>query len=103
MSQETKPLGFWSCWSLTVGVMIGSGIFLLPTTLAPFGLISFGGWLLTGAGAILIALTMARLAARTTRTGGLYAYVHDAFGDMFGFINAWGYWASYWTGVPAIA
>jgi APA family basic amino acid/polyamine antiporter len=98
-----KPLGFWACWSLTVGCMIGSGIFLLPTVLAPYGTISFGGWMLTGAGSILIALTLGRLASRTTRTGGPYAYVHDAFGDMFGFANAWGYWASYWTGIPAIA
>ncbi|MGD9965001.1 MAG: amino acid permease [Hyphomonadaceae bacterium] len=105
MSEQAadKPLGFWSCWSLTVGCMIGSGIFLLPTVLAPFGTISFAGWLLTGAGSILIALTLARLASRTTRTGGPYAYVHDAFGDVFGFANAWGYWASYWTGIPAIA
>jgi APA family basic amino acid/polyamine antiporter len=105
MSQEqaARPLGFWSCWSLTVGCMIGSGIFLLPTVLAPYGLISFGGWLITGAGSILIALTLARLAARTTRTGGPYAYVHDAFGDLLGFVNAWGYWASYWTGIAAVA
>ncbi|MGD9979369.1 MAG: APC family permease [Hyphomonadaceae bacterium] len=105
MSEQAadKPLGFWSCWSLTVGCMIGSGIFLLPTVLAPYGMISFGGWMLSGAGSILIALTLGRLASRTTRTGGPYAYVHDAFGDIFGFANAWGYWASYWTGIPAIA
>jgi APA family basic amino acid/polyamine antiporter len=83
--------------------MIGSGIFLLPTVLAPYGLVSFGGWLVTAAGSICVALTLARLAARTTRTGGPYAYVHDAFGDLFGFANAWGFWATYWTGVPAVA
>lgn len=101
--QSAKPLGFWSCWSLTVGCMIGSGIFVLPTVLAPYGLISFGGWLLTGAGSILIALTLARLAGRTARTGGPYAYVHDAFGDLAGFVNVWGYWATYWPGVAAVA
>lgn len=98
-----KPLGFWSCWSLTVGCMIGSGIFMLPTVLAPYGLLSFGGWLLACAGAILIALTLARLAARTTRTGGPYAYVHDAFGDLVGFVNVWGYWTTYWAGIAAVA
>lgn len=100
---EAKPLGFWSCWSLTVGCMIGSGVFLLPSVLAPYGLLSFGGWLLTGAGSILIALTLARLAARTTRTGGPYAYVHDAFGDLIGFANVWGYWTTYWSGIAAVA
>ncbi len=83
--------------------MIGSGIFLLPTVLAPYGLVSFGGWLLTGAGAILVALTLARLAGRTARTGGPYAYVHDAFGDLLGFVNVWGYWATYWPGIAAVA
>jgi APA family basic amino acid/polyamine antiporter len=101
-AEDSKPLGFWSCWALTVGCMIGSGIFMLPTVLAPYGMLSFGGWLLSGAGSILIALVFARLASRTTRTGGPYAYVHDAFGDVFGFANAWGYWVSYWTGIPAI-
>ncbi len=100
---EAKPLGFWSCWSLTVGCMIGSGIFLLPSVLAPYGLMSFGGWLLTGAGSILIALTLARLAARTTRSGGPYAYARDAFGDLAGFVTVWGYWATYWPGVAAVA
>ncbi|HYD72435.1 MAG TPA: amino acid permease [Candidatus Binatia bacterium] len=103
MSETSKPLGFWSCWSLTVGCMIGSGVFLLPSVLAPYGLLSFGGWLVTGAGSILVALTLARLAARTTRTGGPYAFVHDAFGDLLGFANVWGYWASYWTGIAAVA
>lgn len=98
-----KPLGFWTCWSLTVGVMIGSGVFMLPAVLAPYGLISFGGWLLTGAGSILLALTVARLASRTTRTGGPYRYTHDAFGDLTGFLIAWGHWASYWIAIPTIA
>jgi basic amino acid/polyamine antiporter, APA family len=100
---DAKPLGFWSCWSLTVGCMIGSGVFLLPSVLAPYGLLSFGGWIVTAGGSILVALTLSRLAARTTRSGGPYAYVHDAFGDLIGFANLWGYWASYWTGIAAIA
>jgi len=103
MAEEKKPLGFWSCWSLTVGCMIGSGVFLLPSVLAPYGLISFGGWLVTAGGSILVALTLARLAQRTTRTGGPHAYVHGAFGDLAGFINVWGYWSTYWTGIAAIA
>lgn len=101
--RERKPLGFWACWSLTVGVMIGSGVFMLPAVLAPYGLISFGGWLITGGGSILLALVLGRLAARTTRTGGPYVYAHDAFGDLTGFLVVWGYWISYCLAVPAIA
>ena len=39
-------IGFWGCWALSVGTMIGSGIFLMPSVLAPYGLLSFGGWLI---------------------------------------------------------
>ncbi|MFT6460878.1 MAG: APA family basic amino acid/polyamine antiporter [Maricaulis maris] len=110
--EETKTLagkpahnaiGFWGCWSLVVGIMIGSGIFLLPSVLAPYGLIGFSGWLVTAGGSILLALVLGRLSHRTTRTGGPIAFAHDAFGDLTGFLVAWGYWASYWIGMPAIA
>ncbi len=100
---QSKPLGFWGCWSLTVGVMIGSGIFLLPAVLAPYGGISFAGWLVTTCGSILLALTVGRLAARTSRSGGVYVYARDAFGDLAGFLIAWGYWSSYWIALPAMA
>jgi len=95
-------MGFWKCWSMTVGVMIGSGVFLLPAVLAPYGSVSFLGWILTGAGAILFALILGRLASRTDRTGGPYAYAHDAFGDFVGFLVAWGYWLGVVFAVTAI-
>lgn len=102
-AHSAKPLGFWTCWSLTVGTMIGSGVFMLPTLLAPFGLLSFGGWVLAGAGSIALALVFARLAARTARDGGPYAYAREAFGDLVGFMMGWNYWLSYWIGIPVVA
>lgn len=103
LGPQKRVLGFWTCWSLTVGVMIGSGVFLLPSVLAPYGLMSFAGWMLTGGGSILLALVLGRLASRTRRTGGPYVFAHDAFGDLPGFLVAWGYWASLWIAIPAIA
>jgi APA family basic amino acid/polyamine antiporter len=102
-AERRRPLGFWACWALTVGTMIGSGIFTLPAVLAPYGLMSFGGWLIAAGGSILLALTLARLAARTTQSGGPYIYARDGFGRFTAFLMAWGYWASYWTAIPAIA
>ena len=96
-------MGFWKVWALTTGVMIGSGIFLLPAVLAPYGGLAFAGWLLTSGGAILIALILGRLASRTTRSGGPYAYAHDAFGDLPGFIVGWGYWFSVIFAIAAIS
>jgi APA family basic amino acid/polyamine antiporter len=98
-----NAMGFWGCWSLTVGIMIGSGIFMLPAVLAPYGILGFGGWIITAGGSILLALVLGRLSTRTERTGGPYTFAHDAFGDLTGFLVAWGYWAAIWVGVPAIA
>lgn len=98
-----KPLGFWSCWSLTVGCMIGSGVFMLPTLLAPYGMLSFGGWIIAGGGSIALALVFGRLAARTQCNGGPYAYSREAFGDLTGFLMAWAYWLSFLMGVPVVA
>jgi len=98
-----KPLGFWSCWSLTVGCMIGSGVFMLPTLLAPYGLLSFGGWIIAGGGSIALALIFGRLAARTRCNGGPYAYSREAFGDLTGFLMAWAYWLSFLMGIPVVA
>jgi len=103
VQNDQKPLGFWSCWSLTVGIMIGSGIFLLPSVLAPYGLMSFAGWALTGSGSICLALVIARLSSRTEQSGGVYRYARDTFGDLPGFLIAWGYWAAYWIAMPAMA
>ncbi len=109
MRGESKPadaapvMGFWKCWSMSVGVMIGSGVFLLPAVLAPYGSISFLGWLATSVGAILIALVLARLASRTQRSGGFYVYTRDAFGDLAGFVVGWSYWVSIVFGVAAIS
>ena len=103
MSVVTEKMGFWQCWGMSVGVMIGSGIFLLPTVLAPYGWISLLGWLLTCAGTILLALVLARLAGTTDRPGGPYAYVKESFGDLAGFLIGWGYWVGVVLGVTAIA
>lgn len=83
--------------------MIGSGIFMLPTLMAPYGLLSFGGWLIAGAGSIALALVFGRLAARTKRNGGPYIYAQEAFGSFAGFAMAWCYWISFVIGVPTVA
>jgi APA family basic amino acid/polyamine antiporter len=103
MSTTTKKMGFWQCWGMSVGVMIGSGIFLLPAVLAPYGWISLLGWLLTSAGTIVLSLVLARLAGTTDRAGGPYAYVKESFGDLAGFLIGWGYWVGVVFGVTAIA
>lgn len=89
-----KVMGFWQCWAFTVGTMIGTGIFMMPALLAPYGGLSFGGWLTAAGGSIAIALSIGRLASRTTRSGGMQIFVQDAFGHLPGFLVAWSNWVA---------
>src|SRR5829696_9196952 len=98
-----RSMGLWMATALVVGNMIGSGVFLLPSSLAAYGGISIVAWLLTTAGAVLLALVFARLGRAYPRTGGPYAYSRKAFGDFVGFQTAWGYWIAAWAGNAAIA
>ncbi len=103
MSGIKKPLGLWTAIALVVGSMIGSGVFLLPATLASFGAASLLGWGLTLLGALLLAIVYSWLAKKITRTGGSYAYAHEAFGPGAGFFVAWSNWISMWCGNAALA
>lgn len=98
-----RAIGFWTAVSLVMGNMIASGVFLLPASLAPFGGVSLGGWLVSTAGAVTLALVFARLARFNPAAGGPYAYTRQAFGDLAGFLVAWGYWISVWSANAAIA
>jgi APA family basic amino acid/polyamine antiporter len=89
--------------ALVMGNMIGSGIFLLPASLARFGGVSLIGWLISTGGALMLALVFARLARIDPASGGPYAYTRRAFGDLAGFLVAWGYWISMWTSLGALA
>jgi APA family basic amino acid/polyamine antiporter len=102
-----RELGLPAATALVVGNMIGSGIFLLPASLAAVALVSGSGsllaWALTGIGAMLLAAVFATLARAYPRTGGPYAFARHAFGDFIGFQTAWGYWIAAWAGNAAIA
>ena len=98
-----KALGLPTLTALVVGNMIGSGVFLLPASLAPFGGASLLGWLVTTAGSMTIGLVFARLARRMPAAGGPYAYTREAFGEFAGFLVGWGYWISCWSALAAIA
>ena len=100
---KQKVIGFWRGWSIAVGCAIGSGIFMMPTLLAPYGIIGFGGWVMAGIGSILIALTMSRLVRRIPKTGGLYTYVHEGLGHFPGFIVAWTYWIACISAIAGIS
>lgn len=98
-----RTIGFWTTVALVMGNMIGSGVFLLPASLAPHGGLSLAGWLISTSGAMLLALVFARLARLHPAAGGPYAYTRRAFGNFAGFVVAWGYWISTWCTNAALA
>lgn len=98
-----RELGLWMLTALVAGNMIGSGIFLLPASLARYGSISLFSWVLTSIGALLIALVLAKLSTILPRIGGPYAYCREAYGSFIGFQMAYNYWIALWVGTSAIA
>jgi basic amino acid/polyamine antiporter, APA family len=102
MSDSNQKIGLWPLTSLVTGNLVGSGVFLLPATLAGFGSISILGWVVTSIGAMILALVFAVLSNTLPRTGGPYAYVSSAFGKNVGFFVAWGYWSLAWISNSAL-
>lgn len=101
---RSKKLGFWSSAALVTGNMIGSGIFLIPASLAIYGSISLLGWLCSSVGAVLLALVFGNLSRLMPHAdGGPYAYTRSRLGEFPASIVAWGYWISIWCTNAAIA
>ena len=55
----SNKIGFWSVFALVTGSQIGTGVFMLPANLAPYGVLSLGGWVIAGGGAVILALVFA--------------------------------------------
>ena len=98
----SKKLNFKSAVSLVIGSQIGSGAFLLPASLAVLGPISLFGWLISGTGAILLALVFAQLSMRVSKGGGPHVYIEQAFGRKAAFFTAWTYWLISWVSSIAV-
>lgn len=82
---ESRKIGLWAAILMVAGNMMGSGVFMLPANLASFGSICLIGWLISTAGAIMLAMVFAKLASLDPAAGGLYAYAHKAFGNYIGY------------------
>lgn len=99
-NSRERQLGLPMATALIVGNMIGAGIFLLPSQLAPYGRTAFYGWLVTIAGVLCLALVLMALSLRIR--GGPFVYVERAFGPLAAFLVMWTYLVGIWAGEPAI-
>jgi APA family basic amino acid/polyamine antiporter len=101
-SSDSRQLGFWMSWSVVVGTMIGSGIFMLPASLAPLGPNAIAGWIVSGLGAVALAYSIGRL-ARVGDGGGIQAYIEQAFGPFVAFLATFALWISNWAALAAVS
>ncbi len=87
-----KSLTFLEALSLVVGMIVGSGIFLKSgVVLAEAGSIpmSIAAWITGGVITLASALTVAEIAAAIPKTGGLYIYLEELYGEPVGFLLGW--------------
>ena len=92
MAELRRDLGAWAASSLVVGVVIGSGIFLVPKTMiiqtgTPW--MVFAVWIAGGLLTMAGALTYAEMAAMMPEAGGEYVYLKTAYGPFWGFLYGW--------------
>lgn len=108
MGVERLPrrLGPWSTAAVTVGIMIGSGIFRVPAAAAAHtgsaGAMLLA-WVVGGIVALCGALALAEVAALFPRAGGMYVYLREAYGPLTAFLFGWVYLIIIPAGLGAIA
>ena len=98
-----RTIGFWTCTALVVGNVIGMGIFLLPASLAPYGLNALIGWGVTLLGCLALARVFAHLAHLLPHADGPYGYIRQTLGDLTAYMALWAYWVSLWLTNAALA
>jgi len=92
MEQLPRRLGLIDASLIVVGVVIGSGIFLLPNVIArnlPSGAAILAVWVMAGVLSYFGALAYAELGAMMPATGGQYVYLREAFGPGCAFLSGW--------------
>jgi amino acid transporter len=97
-----RQIGLYAATAITVGNIIGSGIFRSPHSVAQelsgFWTVLLA-WVVGGVLSICGALVLAELAVARPKTGGLYVFIREGFGDACGF--AFG-WANLWVIKPTV-
>jgi APA family basic amino acid/polyamine antiporter len=94
MAELKKELRLYGLTMVAIGSCIGSGIFLTPSQIAghlPSPFLILFVWGLGGVITLTGALTFAELGAMFPQAGGVYVYLKEAYGDLFGFLYGWVY------------
>jgi APA family basic amino acid/polyamine antiporter len=87
-----RGLGVWDGVLLTIGSVVGTGIFLTPGDMAkvlPHGGLMVAVWAAGGLLVLAGALTFAELGVLYPRAGGIYEYLRATYGPVWGFLYGW--------------
>jgi basic amino acid/polyamine antiporter, APA family len=103
-TEFVRGLGLFDSVMVVVGVMIGSGIFIVSADMSRT--IGSPGWLLvawviTGVLTIAASLSYGELASMMPRAGGMYVYLREAFSPILGFLYGWTLFTVIQTGTIA--
>src|SRR5450755_11467 len=99
-----RGLNLFDSTMVVVGVMIGSGIFIVSADMSR--LIASPGWMLmawvlTGVLTLTAALSYGELASMLPHAGGMYVYLREAFSPLWGFLYGWTFFTVIQTGTIA--
>src|SRR5437773_12332590 len=92
MHDLPRRLGILDATAIVVGIVIGSGIFLLPNLIArdlPSRAAILAAWMISGVLSFLGALAYAELGTMMPATGGQYVYLREAYGPLCAFVCGW--------------
>jgi arginine:agmatine antiporter len=98
MANNQKKVGLIPVMLMVAGNIMGSGIFLLPSSLAATGGIAIYGWVVTIIGATSLSIVFAKMSSLDNSPGGAYAYARRAFGPYLGYQTNLLYWIAAWVG-----
>jgi amino acid transporter len=87
-----RRLGMLDATAIVIGIVIGSGIFVLPNLIArslPSGSAIIAVWVAAGVLSFFGALAYAELGAMLPATGGQYIYLREAYGPACAFVCGW--------------
>ena len=88
----SRQLGVLDATSIVVGIVIGSGIFVLPNLIArslPSSGAIITAWIVSGVLSFFGALAYAELGAMMPATGGQYVFLREAYGPLVAFVCVW--------------
>jgi APA family basic amino acid/polyamine antiporter len=99
--QLLRVLGWWEATAIVMGIMIGTGIFIVPAQITrSMGTrdAALSVWAVTGLLSLFGALSFAELAAMMPQAGGQYVYLREAYGPLTGYLCGWSFFIAAQTG-----